>query len=205
MPGPVAITAAQIIAACSVNTHADTVRAIISVESSGNPLAIGVNGPLRLRAARDPADAAQLARYAISMGYSVDMGLMQVNSRNLAKLGLTPETVFDPCNNIRAGTTILSDNYIRARPSSVPVRLQHRQHDARFPQRLRPPLLWRRTDRRGPVARRQRQPRRPPAADRHCGRSLSIRFVSFHTQGERQCPSCSRRPVRPCYRPPLRI
>lgn len=115
MPGPVATTVAQIIAACSVNTHADTVRAIISVESSGNPLAIGVNGPLRLRAARDPADAAQLARHAISMGYSVDMGLMQVNSRNLAKLGLTPETVFEPCNNIRAGTTILSDNYIRAR------------------------------------------------------------------------------------------
>lgn len=114
MPGPIALTTAQIIAACSVNTHADTVRAVISVESRGNPLAIGVNGPLKLRKARDAADAAQLARYAISMGYSVDMGLMQVNSRNLAKVGLTPETVFEPCNNIRAGTMILSGNYSRA-------------------------------------------------------------------------------------------
>lgn len=114
MPGAVSASIAQLIAVCSVNTHADTVRAVIDVESKGNPLAIGVNGPLKLRKARTPADAAQLARYAIGQGYSVDMGLMQVNSRNLAKLGLTPETVFDPCTNIRAGTMILSGNYGRA-------------------------------------------------------------------------------------------
>lgn len=112
--GIAAATIAQLIAACSVNTHADTVRAVISVESKGNPLAIGVNGPLRLRRATSEADAAQLTRYAIAQGYSVDMGLMQVNSNNLAKVGLTPETVFDACNNIRAGTMILSGNYSRA-------------------------------------------------------------------------------------------
>ena len=112
--GIAAATIAQLIAACSVNTHPDTVRAVISVESKGNPLAIGVNGPLRLRRATSEADAAQLARYAIGQGYSVDMGLMQVNSNNLAKVGLTPETVFDACNNIRAGTMILSGNYSRA-------------------------------------------------------------------------------------------
>lgn len=114
MAGAVASTIAQLIAACSVNTHPDTVRAVIQVESRGNPLAIGVNGPLKLRRARDAADAAQLARYAIGQGYSVDMGLMQVNSRNLAKVGLTPETVFDACANITAGTMILSGNYSRA-------------------------------------------------------------------------------------------
>lgn len=108
----------QLIAACSVNTHPDTVRAVIDVESRGNPLAINVNSRgnsrLKLRKARDAADAAQLARYAIGLGYNVDMGLMQVNSRNLAKVGLTPETVFDVCNNITAGTMILSGNYSRA-------------------------------------------------------------------------------------------
>lgn len=105
---------AQLIAACAVHTDPATVQAVIAVESAGNPLAIGVNGPLRLRPARDAADAARLARFAMAKGYSVDMGLMQVNSRNLAKVGLTPETVFDPCNNIRAGTMILSGNYRRA-------------------------------------------------------------------------------------------
>lgn len=112
--GALSSTIAQLIAACSINTHADTVRAVIDVESRGNPLAINVNGRMKLRKARDAADAAQLARYAIGLGYSVDMGLMQVNSRNLAKVGLTPETVFDACNNIKAGTMILSGNYSRA-------------------------------------------------------------------------------------------
>lgn len=107
-------TIAQLIAVCSVNTHPDTVRAVIQVESRGNPLAINVNGPLKLRKALDQADAAQLARYAMARGYSVDMGLMQVNSRNLAKVGLTPETAFDACNNIKAGTMILSGAYGRA-------------------------------------------------------------------------------------------
>ena len=32
-----------IITQCAVNTHPDTVKAIIRVESNGNPLAIGVN------------------------------------------------------------------------------------------------------------------------------------------------------------------
>jgi type IV secretion system protein VirB1 len=112
--GAVSSTIAQLIAACSVNTHADTVRAVIQVESRGNPLAINVNGPVRLRKARDQADAAQLARSAMAQGYSVDMGLMQLNSRNLGKVGLTPETAFDACNNIRAGTMILSGAYGRA-------------------------------------------------------------------------------------------
>ena len=32
-----------------------------------------------------------------------------------ARLGLTPENVFDPCTNLRAGAAVLADNYSRAR------------------------------------------------------------------------------------------
>src|SRR3546814_1657563 len=39
---------------------------------------------------------------------------MQINSANFARLGLTPETVFDPCTNLRAGAHVLTDNYRRA-------------------------------------------------------------------------------------------
>jgi type IV secretion system protein VirB1 len=39
---------------------------------------------------------------------------MQVNSRNLATLGVTVEQVFDPCTNIRSGATILTANYAQA-------------------------------------------------------------------------------------------
>jgi type IV secretion system protein VirB1 len=66
------------------------------------------------RAAVDAKDAAALARAAIAAGYSVDLGLMQVNSRNLSMLGYTVEEMFEPCTNLKAGATILTANYTTA-------------------------------------------------------------------------------------------
>ena len=89
--------------------------AIIKVESGGNPLAMNVNGKQRL--ARQPASAIEAVAWAwwlINKGYSVDMGLAQVNSRNLQRLGLPPEAMFDPCYNIAAGAQILTENYAAA-------------------------------------------------------------------------------------------
>lgn len=105
-----------IIAACGAGVAPATTQAIIQAESRGNALALNVNG----LAGRQPRagsieQAAQLARTYIAAGYSVDIGLMQVNSRNLPRLGLTVETVLEPCENIRAGTTILRDAYRLAR------------------------------------------------------------------------------------------
>jgi soluble lytic murein transglycosylase-like protein len=39
---------------------------------------------------------------------SVDVGLMQINSRNWAWLGLTRETAMDPCRSIAAGAAVLT-------------------------------------------------------------------------------------------------
>lgn len=104
----------QLIETCAIDTHPKTVMAVIRVESAGNYLAIGVNGNLKLRKAQNPKDAAQLAQYAISKGYSVDMGLMQINSNNARRFGISLEEVFNPCTNIRLGTKILSNNYSNA-------------------------------------------------------------------------------------------
>lgn len=104
----------QLIETCAIDTHPKTVMAVIRVESAGNYLAIGVNGKLKLRKAQNPKDAAQLAQYAISKGYSVDMGLMQINSNNARRFGISLEEVFNPCTNIRLGTKILSNNYSNA-------------------------------------------------------------------------------------------
>lgn len=104
----------QIVEACAINTHPKTVMAVIRVESAGNYLAIGVNGNLKLRSAQNPKDAAQLAQYAMSKGYSVDVGLMQINSNNIRRFGLSLEEAFNPCTNIRLGTKILSSNYSNA-------------------------------------------------------------------------------------------
>ena len=100
--------------ACAANVAPITLQAVIEVESGGNPLALHVNGIEAQRVAADVAQAVQLAESYIARGYSVDLGLMQVNSRNLQALGVSVLQAFDPCTNISAGATILSADYANA-------------------------------------------------------------------------------------------
>jgi type IV secretion system protein VirB1 len=101
--------------ACAPNVAAGTLNAIIKVESGGNPLALHVNGTdTQPPPARDPAEAARVAESYVARGYSVDVGLMQVNTRNLAATGHTIEQALDPCTNILHGSSILSSDYERA-------------------------------------------------------------------------------------------
>jgi len=107
--------------ACALNVAPATLEAVISVESGGNPLALNVNhleGPQPH--ASTPDEAARLARQYVAAGYSVDIGLMQINSRNLAALGDTVEQALDPCTNIRGGATILTANYVEASQRFTP-------------------------------------------------------------------------------------
>lgn len=99
------------LAACAPHVAPATLAAVIRVESGGRPLAININKGPRAPNFRTATEAAQTARVWISRGHSVDLGLMQVNSRNLARLGYTVEQMFDPCTNIRAGAVILTENY----------------------------------------------------------------------------------------------
>lgn len=101
--------------ACAPNVSPQTIAAIIQVESGGNQFALGVNGPIQKRPRpKNAAEAARLARFYIEKGYSVDLGLMQINSRNLRGLGYTVEEILEPCNNLKAGSRILSRGYAGA-------------------------------------------------------------------------------------------
>jgi type IV secretion system protein VirB1 len=100
---------------CAPNVAPETIAAIIRVESGGNAFALGVNGPVnRLARPQNAPEAIRQARYYMSLGYSVDLGLMQINSNNLAGLGYSVEEILDPCNNLRAGSRILSRGYAGA-------------------------------------------------------------------------------------------
>ena len=82
----------------------------VQVESHFSELAIGINnGPL-VRA-RSVSDAIDIATRYIRAGYSVDLGLAQINSHNLRRLGLTVEQAFDPCTSLRAAEVLLTENY----------------------------------------------------------------------------------------------
>lgn len=101
--------------ACALNVSPVTLEAIARVESGGNSLALNVNrlqGPQPHPAG--VADAVQIAASYIAHGFSVDLGLMQVNSRNLPALGYTIEQVLDPCTNLAAGGRILAADYADA-------------------------------------------------------------------------------------------
>lgn len=102
------------LAACAPHVSPVTLAAIVRVESAGRPLAININKGPRVAPAQSPTEAAAVARTWIERGYSVDLGLMQINSRNLARLGVSVEQMFDPCANIAAGATILANNYRQA-------------------------------------------------------------------------------------------
>jgi type IV secretion system protein VirB1 len=102
----------QLVVQCAPAVAPSTMTAIVRVESGGNPLAMNVNGSQRL--ARQPANKAEAINWAtwlIARGYSVDLGLAQVNSRNLPRLGVAATQMFDPCDNLKAGARIFSENY----------------------------------------------------------------------------------------------
>jgi type IV secretion system protein VirB1 len=101
--------------ACATNVAPVTLEAVVRVESGGNPFALHVNGLVGPQPQpATVADAVRLAERYIRRGYSVDLSLMQVNSRNLAALGYSIAQVLDPCTNIRAGAAILTANYAEA-------------------------------------------------------------------------------------------
>lgn len=102
-------------AACAVFVAPDTTAAIIDQESGGSVLAIHVNGLKNQPAPPHNIEEAVLtAQRYISRGYTVDMGLMQVNSANLPALHASIVDAFVPCANIHMGATILAADYAEA-------------------------------------------------------------------------------------------
>jgi len=99
-------------AECAPWVAPQTMAAIVKTESQFHPLVIGINGGARLT--RQPAskdEAVVTAKWLINNGYNIDLGLGQVNSNNLLKIGLSVEDAFDPCRNLTAAATILTWSY----------------------------------------------------------------------------------------------
>jgi type IV secretion system protein VirB1 len=100
---------------CAPGAPAGIVQAIIQTESGFNPVAIHVNKGVKLtRQPTSREEAEAWATWLIDSGHSLDAGLMQINSGNWKRFGLTAATVFDACENIRAGATLFSSGYSRA-------------------------------------------------------------------------------------------
>jgi type IV secretion system protein VirB1 len=100
--------------ACAPQVHADTARALVSVESAFNPWAIGVVGGALVRQPRHRAEALATARALRDAGWNFSVGLGQINVGNFDRLGLTVESAFEPCANLTAMQTVLTECFDRA-------------------------------------------------------------------------------------------
>lgn len=96
---------------CAPAVDPVTMAAVVMQESGGQPWVINNNTTNKSVTFASKPAAVAAAEAAVGRGESVDMGLAQINSKNLAALGLTVEQVFDPCTNIAAGAGILARGY----------------------------------------------------------------------------------------------
>lgn len=104
---------ATLAASCGAAVHPDTLAAVARAESGFNTLAIGDNTTRRSHAPATIEEAIAVATALLREGRSVDLGLMQINSANLFRLGMTVADAFDPCRSIAAGARVLVDGYRR--------------------------------------------------------------------------------------------
>jgi type IV secretion system protein VirB1 len=91
-----------------------TMKAIVLEESRGHPYVIHDGRAHRAIFPATREEAIATARQLLAEGVCIDAGLAQINSQNWGRLGLTAETVFDPCTNLRAGERVILDGYTMA-------------------------------------------------------------------------------------------
>jgi type IV secretion system protein VirB1 len=93
-------------------------------ESAMYPYVLSINYPetsahrrgydgkvLLLRQPRSKSEAIHWARWYLSQGYTVSVGLVQVNVEMAPKLRVPPMALFDPCINLAAGAKIFLSAY----------------------------------------------------------------------------------------------
>jgi type IV secretion system protein VirB1 len=113
-----AATFAALALACAPQVHLTTAHALVAVESAFNPWAIGVVGGSLQRQPRHRNEALATAQALQVTGRNFSVGLGQINLGNFQRLGLTLESAFEPCTNLAAMQTVLSECFERARRKS---------------------------------------------------------------------------------------
>jgi type IV secretion system protein VirB1 len=109
----------------TVNTG--TLLAFAYRESRLRPFAIHDNTTGQRVFPASAAMAAGLTGLRLAQGHNLDLGIMQVNSANLARTGLTVTTAFDAAESMRAGASILVAAYqrcLRGNEHATPIEQQ---------------------------------------------------------------------------------
>lgn len=98
---------------CAPQVETAVMSAIVDRESGFNPYAIGVvNGSIKQPT--NYVDAVKAVRLLRSQGKNFSVGLSQVNKINFSTYNMTERNMFDPCTNLRAGSSIFANCLKRA-------------------------------------------------------------------------------------------
>lgn len=102
---------------CYPNVSPTTMYAIIKTESNFNPLALNLNssGKHLKYQAKNLKQATAWAEYLEKLGYNFDVGLGQINIKNIHKYGYHAKDLFEPCLNLKLAAYILQQNYTKAK------------------------------------------------------------------------------------------
>ena len=99
---------------CAPNIDLKLMKSIITVESGGNEYAINVNGYIHLL--RQPSnyyEAVGWINYLEKNNYNFDIGIAQINIKNIHKFRLKAIDALNPCVNLRLANIILVKEYIK--------------------------------------------------------------------------------------------
>jgi type IV secretion system protein VirB1 len=107
---PIAL-ATQLAGHCAREVAPGTSVAVAAAASGLDPLAIRDNTADMVWRPKDQRKALWLAEKLIAAGHRLDLGLMQIDSANLAGLHLTLSQAFDACTSMRAAATVLTADY----------------------------------------------------------------------------------------------
>lgn len=93
--------------------HSSVIKAIVKVESGGDPWAININKKgVRLLAKPKTREQAQAwINWFVKNSYNIDIGIAQINIKNIQKMKLNPSDLLDPCLNLKVAGQILLSNY----------------------------------------------------------------------------------------------
>ena len=103
-----------LVSTCAPQVDPGTAAALVAIESSFNPHAIGVVHGALDRQPRHRSEALATARMLEAEGWNYSVGLAQINARNFERLGLTLESAFEPCANLTAMQAVLTECFERA-------------------------------------------------------------------------------------------
>lgn len=99
---------------CSGNVDPTTLKTIISVESSGNPYVVANVTQGTSHYFKNKSEAVSFTNELASKGDKYSVGLGQIYVGNFKGYGLSNESAFDYCTNIKVASKIYEQCYYRA-------------------------------------------------------------------------------------------